>query len=66
MKSVLKSMLFMPQTVIENPLRAPTLAISHFDMTDFKPENWEKISKALTTSLIEFSFSKKTEKVSMF
>ena len=36
-------MLFTPQTAIGTPLRAHILAISHFDILGFKPENREKM-----------------------
>ena len=39
MKSVIKSVLFIPPTAILTPLRAFIPVISHFDVLDFKPKN---------------------------
>ena len=59
MKSVVKSVLFTPPTAILTPLRVLIPVISHFDVLDFKPKNWEKMLKVFTTSPIGFSFFKK-------
>ena len=58
MKSVVKSVLFIPPTAILTPLRAPIPVISNFDVLDFKSKNWENVLKVFTTSPIGFSFFK--------
>ena len=45
MKSVVKSMLFIPQTTIGTPLRVFILAISHFGTLGFKLETERKFQK---------------------
>lgn len=45
MESVVKSILFIPQTAIEPPLRALILEISHFDISGFKKKTERKFQK---------------------
>ena len=61
MESVVKSILFIPQTAIGPPLRALIFEISHFDISGFKKKNEKKIKKKKKnkTSQMEFSFFKK-------
>ena len=45
MESVVKSILFIPQTAIEPPLRALIFEISHFDISGFKKKTERKFQK---------------------
>ena len=45
MESVVKSILFIPQTAIGPPLRTLILEISHFDILGFKKETDRKFQK---------------------
>ena len=45
MESVVKSILFIPQTAIEPPLRALIYEISHFDISGFKKKTERKFQK---------------------
>ena len=60
MESVVKSILFIPQTAIGPPLRALIFEISHFDISGFKKKTERKFpKKKFKTSQMEFSFFKK-------
>lgn len=60
MESVVKSILFIPQTAIGPPLRALIFEISHFDISGFKKKTERKFQKKkFKTSQMEFSFFKK-------
>ena len=45
MESVVKSILFIPQTAIGPPLRALIFEISHFDISGFKKKTERKFQK---------------------
>ena len=45
MESVVKSILFIPQTAIEPPLRALIFEIPHFDISGFKKKTERKFQK---------------------
>lgn len=45
MESVVKSILFIPQTAIGPPLRALIFEISHFDISSFKKKTERKFQK---------------------
>ena len=45
MESVVKSILFIPQTAIEPPLRTLIFEISHFDISGFKKKTERKFQK---------------------
>ena len=45
MKSVVKFMLFIPETAIGTTVRAPIPAISHFDILGFKQKTEKRFQK---------------------
>lgn len=47
MESVVKSILFIPQTAIGPPLRALIFEISHFDISGFKKKTERKFQKKI-------------------
>ena len=52
--SVVKSLHSIPQTVTLTPFREPMLATSHFNILDFKYENFVNNLKVLISSIFAF------------